>query len=80
MSATSKPGAITRPAQASFLYGLFGLLNFIHAADHERREIALRDLFHGRLFVAERLPSKLGPSLLRGLLKLGSYTGNCLVE
>jgi hypothetical protein len=59
---------------------LFGLLNLIHAANHERREIALHDLFLGRLFVAKGLPSDLGSSLLRGLLKLRSYTGNWLVE
>jgi len=59
---------------------LFSLLNFIHAANHERRKIALHDLFFARFFTAKHLPSNLGLPLLRGLFILGAYTGNRLVE
>jgi hypothetical protein len=68
------------PDFALFPVGLLGLLDGIHAANHERREIASVDLFLGRLFVAEGLPGNLGSSLLRGFLKFRGYTGNRLVE
>jgi hypothetical protein len=55
---------------------LFGLLNCVHAANHERRKIALHNLFFARLFAAKHLPSNLGLPLLRGLFILGAYSGN----
>jgi hypothetical protein len=74
----SKPTDGFRGRMPSFLDRLFGFLNFIHAAEHERRQIALRNLFFARLFRAEPLPYKLSLSLLRGLLILRG--DNWLVE
>jgi hypothetical protein len=50
-----------------FFDRFFSLLNFFHAANHERRKIALHNLFFARFFAAKHLPSNLGLSLLRGL-------------
>ena len=63
-----------------FFYRLFSLLNCFHAANHERREIALHNLFFARFFTAKHLPRNLSLPLLRGLFILGAYTGNWLVE
>jgi hypothetical protein len=59
----------------SFLDRLFGLLNFIHAAEYVRRQIALRNFFFSRLFGAEPLPHKLSLSLLRGSRCSGAIIG-----
>jgi hypothetical protein len=73
-----KPADGFRGRMPSFLDRLFGFLNFMHAADHERRKIAFRNLFFVRLFPAEPLPHKLSLSLLRGLSILRG--DNWLVE
>ena len=67
-----KPADGFRGRMPSFLDRLFGFLYFIHAADYERRQIALRNLFFARLIRAEPLPYKLSLSLLRSLLILRS--------
>jgi len=56
--------------QAIF-YRFFSLLNFFHAANHERRNIALHNLFFARFLAAKCLPSNLGLPLLRVLFILG---------
>ena len=54
-----------------FFDRFFSLLNFFHAANHERRNIALHNLFFARFLAAKCLPSNLGLPLLRGLFILG---------
>lgn len=61
-----------------FFDRFFSLLNFFHAANHERPKISLHNPFFARFFAARHLPSNLGLSLLRGLFILGAYSGNCL--
>jgi hypothetical protein len=56
-----------------FFDRFFGLFNFFHAANHERR---IHNLFFARFFAAKHLPSNLGLPLLRGLFILGAYSGN----
>jgi len=58
-----------------FFDRLFSLLNFFHAAKHERRKIALHNLFFARFFAAKHLPSNLSLPLLRGVFILGAYIG-----
>jgi hypothetical protein len=67
-------------APGYFFDRFFSLLNFFHAANHERRKIALHNLFFARFFAAKHLPSNLGLPLVRGLFILGAYTRNWLVE
>jgi len=74
----NQPADGFRGRMPSFLDRLFGLLNFIHAAEYVRRQIALRNFFFSRLFGAEPLPHKLSLSLLRGLSMLRG--DNWLVE
>jgi hypothetical protein len=68
------------PQLALFFDRLFSLLNFFHATNHERRKIALHNLFFARFFPAKPLPRNLSLPLLRCLFVLGAYTGNCIVE
>ena len=58
----------------------FALFNFIHAAEHEGRQITLHEVFNARFFRAEPLTDKLSLSLLRGLLMVRGNTRKCFVE
>ena len=70
----------TKSGILSLFDSSFALFNSIHAAEHERRQITLHNLFIVRFFRAEPLPDKLSLSLLRGLLILRGDTRNCFVE
>ena len=65
-------GWLTAARGSRLFFGrFFSLLNFFHAANHERRNIALHNLFFARFLAAKCLPSNLGLPLLRVLFILG---------